>query len=310
LIPALQQQKHVPDEIIIVLDRCTDDSLDIMKAFETKYANVSTIVIDHIPDHFSPKKYALTLGIKKARNECVLLMDADCLPATVEWSSHMSQKLELGIDFVLGVSPLLTPRTLLGKYISFETFTSSLYYITTSLLFNPVMAVGRNLAIRRSYFLSINGYNKFQHINGGDDDLLIQHFASQANCAVSISPAAHTYSRSKSNLKDYLQQKHRHHAVNKHYKRSKKISYIISWSAQISLWVSFVILATQHTVGFWPLLILLGYFLIKGSTYQLVSRSMDKGFSVYLLPIMELMHLFIIPAIVFGSRINKEVKWK
>ena len=64
LIESIMNQKHGHFDLQIVLDRCSDDSLEIMKRLEARYENLKTIIVDYLPEHFSPKKFALTLGIK------------------------------------------------------------------------------------------------------------------------------------------------------------------------------------------------------------------------------------------------------
>jgi cellulose synthase/poly-beta-1,6-N-acetylglucosamine synthase-like glycosyltransferase len=218
LIPVLMSQDYPAYQVCIALDRCHDRSLEIMKDFEAKYPNLKTLIIDELPDHFSPKKYALTLGIKGAATEWVLCTDADCRPASDQWLRIMACKMRPGIDFVIGHGPYLTSRGWLGQCIQYETTLTALEFLGSALLKRPYMAVGRNLAIRRSYFMRIRGYNRFQHLMGGDDDLMIQHHGTGSNVAVVIDHKAACHSAPKTNWNDYLKQKKRHLSVSKYFR--------------------------------------------------------------------------------------------
>ena len=310
LVLSIINQKHPDFELIIVLDRCTDHSLDIMKQLESSYPELKTVIVDYLPDHFSPKKYALTLGIKAAKNECILMTDADCLPASEEWIEIMSQLFTEKTNFVLGYAPYRRNSTWLNRLIQHETFITGFYYLTSAILFRPFMAVGRNLIVRRSFFLTINGYNKFQHLQGGDDDLLVHHHARRPETQVCLESAAHMYSHPKTQWVDYYYQKIRHLGIGKYYRKSSKIRHTINWLVSLGLWVTFCILAIVR-LDFFPLyLIFIGYILIKGLTYWLVKRKMDNGYSHGWFPVFEILHLILMPVFAIGGRVTKRVKWK
>jgi cellulose synthase/poly-beta-1,6-N-acetylglucosamine synthase-like glycosyltransferase len=310
LITSILLQDYSNFELIIVLDRCTDDSLDIMKRLEPDHENLRTIIVDYLPEHFSPKKFALTLGIKGAKHACVLLTDADCLPSSNRWISHMASHFKDHTDFVIGYAPYTSGQGLLNQYINYETFTTGFNYLSSALIFKPYMAVGRNLMIRKSLFLKINGYNRFQHIQGGDDDLLIHFHGNRQNTTICTHHEALTYSTAHTNWNDYYHQKIRHLSIGKFYSRLSKFTHTIKWITSLALWLSFVILAIVRP-DFLPVYFAFaGYLLIKGLTYGMVKRKMDKGFSPWTFPLFELMHLFVMPVFVLGARVTTKVKWK
>lgn len=310
LVDSIFKQSHSDFELIIILDRCSDNSLDLMKKLEKQYPSLKTLIVDYLPDHFSPKKYALTLGIKRAKNECVLLTDADCLPKSTLWITKMSQAFTESTDFVVGYSPHKNSPGWLYRLIAYETFITGFKYLTTAIIHRPFMAVGRNLVLRKSFFLKINGYNKYQHVQGGDDDLLVQYHATSNNTQVVFEEDSQTHSTAKNNWNDYYYQKIRHLGIGKYYIRSSKISHTINWLVTLSLWVSFCILAAVRP-SFFPLyLIFFGYLLAKALTYWLVKRKMDNGFLNWSFPILELAHLFVMPVFVIGGRVTTKVKWK
>src|SRR5690606_33778770 len=122
------------------------------------------------------KKYGLTLGIKAASHEWILLTDADCRPNSRRWIRSMSRYFDEDTQFVLGFSPYRATAGLLNLFIRFETMLTAIQYFSFGWLGNPYMGVGRNLAYRKSKFLEEKGFNNFLHVTGGDDDLFVnQH---------------------------------------------------------------------------------------------------------------------------------------
>ena len=85
LLPLLLQQQYSTFEIVVVEDTSYDGTLDFLLAQKDKYPHLKIVWIRYRPDHIGGKKYALTLGIKAARYQHLLLTDADCRPYSPYW---------------------------------------------------------------------------------------------------------------------------------------------------------------------------------------------------------------------------------
>src|SRR5690606_12086614 len=105
------------------------------------------------------KKYAITLGIKAAKYDWILLTDADCRPNTNQWINAISSRFVGDKDFVLAYSAYEQRAGFLNLFIRFETLFTAIQYIAYALAGNPYMGVGRNLAYRKAVFLENKGFN-------------------------------------------------------------------------------------------------------------------------------------------------------
>ena len=85
-IPLLLAQQHPEFEIILINDCSADDSLEVMEQFEQQDARIK--IVDVVPNEafWANKKYALTLGIKRAQYKRMLFIDADCWPNSPYWN--------------------------------------------------------------------------------------------------------------------------------------------------------------------------------------------------------------------------------
>ncbi len=107
LLNSIFNQNYSDFEVIIVNDRSGDNSVDILKEFEENFkANSENkfnqnnskktfrfISIKEKPQNWNGKKYALQTGIKVAKNEIILLTDADCQPKDRFWIEKMATVL-------------------------------------------------------------------------------------------------------------------------------------------------------------------------------------------------------------------------
>lgn len=240
LIPLLNNQQYPDYEIIIIDDRSWDGTYDYLLSEFRNDKKTRFITIKETPEHLSSKKYALTLGIKNAQKEVILLTDADCRPQTDHWISGMVAFLSPQKDIVLGYSPYQKMPGFLNKMIRYETFLTALQYFSFSLYGHPYMGVGRNLMYRKSLFLKNRGFAKHTNIMGGDDDLFINDVATQQNTAICLNPDTFMNSFPKETWETWYRQKTRHISVSKYYLPTNKWLLGVLAGSQIGFWLTFL----------------------------------------------------------------------
>ncbi|MDP7004982.1 MAG: glycosyltransferase family 2 protein [Phycisphaerales bacterium] len=74
---ALRKQSHKNIQIIFVLDRCTDNTLEILQRHADEDVRVCIIENQHCPDDWAGKCNAAKLGSEKATGEWLIFTDAD-----------------------------------------------------------------------------------------------------------------------------------------------------------------------------------------------------------------------------------------
>lgn len=223
-IPGLIFQEYATShQILVVNDNSVDDSKFILQELNTRYGGLTILNLQQNAQHIPGKKYPLSMGIREAVHEILLLTDADCVPATEFWLQKMQEPYEDGADIVLGYGAYHKHPGFLNKVIRYETFHSALQYLSYALAGHPYMGVGRNLSYKKSLFLNNKGFSGINHLPGGDDDLFINKVATAGNTAIVIDPAAHTLSSPKRTWKEWKYQKNRHFSTSKYYKLKHQI---------------------------------------------------------------------------------------
>jgi glycosyltransferase involved in cell wall biosynthesis len=310
LIPLLLQQDYPQFEVIIVEDRCNDGTFDYLLQATKEHARLKMVRVTHKPEHINGKKFALTLGIKAARYEWVLLTDADCRPASNQWISQIASKFEEPVKIVLGYSPYMKAPGLLNAFIRFESFLTGIQFIGMALSGKPYMGVGRNLAYRKEIFLANKGFNTHLGVTGGDDDLFVNQHATRENTSVSIGPDALMFSKPKINWTEFFHQKFRHLAVGKLYKFSDKVLLGIFSLTWLLTW--FLVLPSLF---FLPLTkVLLGLLVIREALLIVVMyvgpKKLGATFEAWKTPLLDFMYAFYYLVTGAKALIAKKVKWK
>lgn len=218
----LVQDYQTTHEVVLVDDNSQDDTRYLLEGLHRQFRQLHIVELKQEAILIPGKKFPLSMGIKSARHEIVLLTDADCIPASDQWIRKMQQPFRDGVEIVLGYGAYHKRKGFFNKLIRFETFHSALQYLSYALAGIPYMGVGRNLAYRRELFFRHKGFSSHNHIPGGDDDLFINMAANSQNTRVVVDPDAHTLSKPQRNFATWYRQKNRHYSTSKHYKGKHK----------------------------------------------------------------------------------------
>jgi len=310
LIPLLLQQDHPDFEIICVEDRSNDESFDYLYAIAKQDSRLRMVPVKSKPEHINGKKFALTLGIKAARHEWVLLTDADCRPNGNQWIREMSSQFNDDVQIVLGYSPYQQLGGFLNSFIRFEGLITAVQYVGMALLGRPYMGVGRNLAYRKSLFLDNKGFSGHLGVTGGDDDLFVNQRGTGKNTSLRIGSASITYSKPKTQWDDFYVQKVRHLSVGRHYKSSDKLilgMFIFSWIGSWLLLIPAVVFSRFHYL-------IIGAFVLRTILLTILahisSRRMGDLFNAWKVPFLDF--IFTIYYLVVGlvSLHTNNIRWK
>ncbi|MDB5241770.1 MAG: glycosyl transferase family 2 [Spirosoma sp.] len=266
LLPLLNAQAYPVFEVLVMDDRSTDGTNRYLENDIAYLSHIRFIRIETDHEHVTPKKYALTIAIKKAAYPIVLLTDADCRPASESWLAAMVDPLtNKDKAIVLGFSPYEYRPGLLNLLIQSETLFTAVQYFSLALAGSPYMGVGRNLAYCTDIFFTNNGFYSHKNVLGGDDDLFINEVATGRNTAVCLDPATFTWSKPKETWTDWRIQKRRHLNVGKYYKRGHKIrlglltgSHVLTWALTLPIGLVVLVMALtsrSYTDTEWLLLL-------------------------------------------------------
>lgn len=310
LLPALEAQDYPDFELIVVNDRSSDQSEELLREVKARFPKLRTIHIEETPAHANPKKYALTLAIKSASHEWLILTDADCVPASKEWIKEMSKHFKPKTSIVLGYSPYQKTKGFLNYFIRFETLYTAIQYFSLCLAAKPYMGVGRNLAYRKSLFMKNKGFIKHLKLTGGDDDLFVNAHATAKNTEIAVGQEKSVISVPKAKFKPYIRQKRRHLSVGKYYKFSDKLILGLLSFTHIVFWASLIALAGLGKEPYW----LAGGFLcrvvVQFVIFATAAKKLGEKINLWALPFLDV--IFAVYYLLTGLSVifSKQLRWK
>lgn len=309
-IPLIMEQDYPNFEVVLVNDSSYDDTEDILKALQVSYKNIHVINLSEEKQNMQGKKFALTLGIKAAKNDIILLTDADCIPLSKQWISGMISHMSEEKEIILGVSLFHKHPGWLNRIIRFDALMTAIHYIGFAKSGKPYMGVGRNLSYNRDLFFKIGGFKSHYSIPGGDDDLFINQVATSKNTATAILPAEQTISEPKSSWQSWFTQKRRHYTTAPRYKASHRRMLLFWPLSFLIMWVGFAGSIVFHKL----LLIVGGMLLVRYIIQSAILHKISKRFGqskdiVWLAPLLEIQLNTMSLGLYFSNLLRKPKKW-
>jgi len=189
-LPAILEQDYPEFEVIVVNDCSEDDSETLLASMQKNHPNLvfRSIVKDEIFRH--GKKMPLGVGIKAAKYDLFLFIDADCKPASKQWLQNMQRCFTAKKDIVIGYTRLGNAP----KWIRADRFMQSLNFLGKALIGRANMASNSNLAYRKRLFFDNKGFDMRVTGHLREDIVFVNKTATKTNTAVALWPDAGTIS--------------------------------------------------------------------------------------------------------------------
>ncbi len=311
-LPKIANQNYFNFEIILVNDASADPSLQVMQQFKKDYTSdhLSIQIIDITTKKSKGKKSALSKGILSAKNEYLVLTDADCKPVSKEWINEITSNFSKEETIVLGYGAYRKIKnSFLNKIIRFETLLTALQYFSYAKSGMAYMGVGRNIAYKKEEFLKTNGFKDHLNIISGDDDLFINKVSTKQNTAICFSKNSFTVSEPETDLHKWIWQKRRHISTSNHYKKLHQALLGLFYISQILFWILsiFLLIWNNYTVS--TIILISIRFIVWYIAIDKTAKKLDEKDLIRFSPIYEISIIFIQLYIFIKNIISSPKQW-
>lgn len=200
---AMQLEKHLPAillqdypvqyEVIVVIEKGDHDVEEVLKRFQYSHGyqeGNARLYVTYIPEtsrYMSRRKLAITLGVKAAKNEWLLLIDSDCEPASSRWLASMARNCVDGKSLVLGYASYKKDDS--SSFKGYDRF-YHFCYLLRECYGQAYRTNCPNLMFRKSLFMEQDGYLGNLNLVRGEYDFLVNKYAKRGNSATETAPEA------------------------------------------------------------------------------------------------------------------------
>ncbi len=292
-LPSIFNQEYEPGfEVIIVCSGIEDDTESVIRNMKKVHPNLYTTFIPDSSRYMSRMKLAVTLGVKAAKNEWIILLGSDCKPVSSQWLNTLSNHCSKHTDVVLGYANYDNDAK---KYHIFNRIHSMLYSLRVASSGTAYRSTGGNVAFRKSVFMKHNGFLGNLKYERGEFDFIVNEYANENNTDISIEPEARLSINSPSN-KDWLNQHLYYMETRRHLSRSfmQRLKYNtdmltmhLNYLIQIAALVYFAI--ESNWIGLGLSVFTLIYTIIIRSVIAIsVTKRFNEDIKFFMIPIFEM----------------------
>lgn len=268
LLKHLVKQEYPSYEVIIVNDRSTDRTPEIIEQYRAAHANVRRIDVTSTSTRMPAKKHALSLGIAASKGTILCLTDADCLPPP-RWISSLVSAFDNDTGLVAGYSPYVSdpvqdlrasvPIKVLHAFVRYEEFKGATWSAASIGLQRGWLCTGRSLAYRRKVYDEVGGFDKIKKSISGDDDLFLQLVRQSTSWKIRYVTSYESFvpSEPPARFREFLQQRIRHFSAGKFFPMPMKIFFFFFHASNLILLLSLIDALTfgASRLAAWPFIL-------------------------------------------------------
>ena len=295
----LLEQDYPDFEVVVVDYLSTDDTQYVLRLLSENYKNLKIVTFHENVNGYLGLKYPLSIGIKSAKNDLLLLAEPECIPmdsTRFTWIREMvAGFVHDHVEIVLGYCGIAYKPSLFNWLQQYDNLDYSVEYLGAAALRHPFTGNGRNLSYRRSLFLKNDGFIYHYYIPYGADDMFVNQNARRRNTAVVLTPEAYTYVQPQPTLRQWHQYRKHRDVTHLFYSFGLKCSRL---AKPLSVFLFYLAGALLLVLGTFPWQLLAAVLAFKlawqmVSTAQAARRLTVKPIIYILSPLFEIYFLVV-----------------
>lgn len=311
LLSALQEQSYPQElvEIIVVDDHSGDGTAAMVIGFGLTNLQLVQLQGDALA---SSKKKALTAGIAAAKNNHLLITDADCIPNRYWIETMAAIFAQHEVEFIAAPVAYQKNNTLLHTFQTLDFIT--LQGITAAGVASGLhsMCNGANLGYTKQAFIAVNGFAGIDAIASGDDMLLMHKIKKSYPGGVQYvkNKKATVYTDAANNWSDFITQRIRWGSKTTAY-QDRSLFWALLLVFMLNTWFLMMFAAAFFYAHlWWPLLIALALKIVVELTLVYpAAKFFNQQHLVLYFPLLQPLH--IVYTVVIGLLSQKgNYQWK
>ena len=174
-LPMFLRQQYAADYQVIVVCQSTDgETQDFLKRTAAENPHLYYTYIPESSRYMSRKKLQITLGVKAAKHEWIILTEPNCRPSNDKWLQTMVRQCQDPNHLVLGYVALDEETNSVRR---FDSIRKAYYVLRRAQQTYGYRSHMPNVAFRKSDFMKEQGYQGNLEYVRGEYDFLVNKYA-------------------------------------------------------------------------------------------------------------------------------------
>ncbi len=308
-------QEYPEYEVILVNDNSIDDSDGVLKEMQYYHKHLQVINVSTQLKSANDKRLALSVGVKSAKNNTVLITDADCLPNSPSWITKMLDCQQGNNPIILGYCSYGHQKSFLNKLISFDVFHTAMCYFSFALAGKPYMGMGKNILFPKKIFLENFNYLSAYRVNIGRNDMIISDMAKDSSISISYAQASQMTSFAPyESFSHWLREKENRQSASKYYKLINRFFLRLYKFTGFLFYVTLIILLFPMVNNLFLLIFLPSTYCLRLLCQWLIfaksCNKLNEKKLVKYIPLFDLFFAFLMPFVRGILLFKRKNEWK
>lgn len=183
-LPMFLRQQYAADYQVIVVCQSTDgETQDFLKRIAAENPHLYYTYIPESSRYMSRKKLQITLGVKAAKHEWIILTEPNCRPSNDKWLQTMARQCQDPNHLVLGYVALDEETKSVRR---FDSIRKAYYVLRRAQQTYGYRSHMPNVAFRKSDFMKEQGYQGNLEYVRGEYDFLVNKYAHCGDTATEL----------------------------------------------------------------------------------------------------------------------------
>lgn len=307
-LPVFLKQKHKNYEIVLINHASTDGSLEIMKKFQKENPTLKIVDVKNNETFWASKKYALTLGIKAAKHEQLVLSSIDYEPQSTSWLQYMTGA-SMEKPLVIGVKNFNPKkRNFFYRFFDFMHIIKNHTLGRIGLHFNGNSG---NVSYSKALFFGTNGFVHHMDIPFGETKLFANEVAKKSNTTFCLHQDAMVAEVQKTSFKSWFQEQRKNELILRHCKIIAQLSNGLLFLCRLTFFslASTLLIFGAPKIQFLTGILVLCRLLVQYISFGIVAKKLNALKLIIGLPLFELWHLATQFIIFISSLKSKRLYW-
>lgn len=308
-LPYLLEQDYPNYEVVVVNYLSRDDTPFVLKVCAENYSNLKPLQFTEDVNMFQGKKYPLSIGIRSATGEIIVLTEADCVPRSFIWLRGLVAGYQVpGVQMVLGYGGVKQEKGMLNVFQQYDNLTESASWILFAIAGMPYSGTGRNLSFRRQFFFDQGSFIRHYGEPEGADDMFVNQNATGDNTMLCLASDSIVTADAKQSRKLWRQQRLQRWATKRYYSAGQKFLLRLYPCCVLLFYLALAVLLVLH----FPWQYVVMAWMLKTS-WQIWSLScLTKRFDVknvhYFSPLLEIYFLLANTILYISALHRKKIR--